>query len=352
MFGRKFWLGATAFWLMLGIFTGIQVWMSMITHGHYVPLLLAYYVICWMIWLFFTWIIFVLTRRFPLVPATTKNILLHLLAGTVVSVIATTWEVALVFSMRPYDYMNPRWDRVNLATRYWFSLPLNLILYGGIAVAIHAIEYYSRYRQQEVEAAQLQTSLTRSRLHALELQLQPHFLFNTLNAVTSLVRTRKNDEAVTMVAGLSDILRYTLDHEGSQRVSVEAEIEVLRRYLEIQRSRFADRMSYSIDIDPAVRAAAVPTLILQPLAENAIRHGIACSAAGGSVSVRAFRENGSLRVDITNTGSLTAEGSHGIGLRNTRERLQQLYGESSGLSLHQTDDGVVASLRVPWSEIE
>src|SRR5207253_7416388 len=118
-------------------------------------------------------------------------------------------------------------------------------------------------------------------LHALELQIQPHFLFNTLNAVTSLVRTGKNSEAIVMIAGLSDILRYTLDHEGNQRVRLEAETEMLRRYLEIQRTRFADRMTFSIDVDSSVRSAAVPTLILQPLAENAVRHGIARSAAGG-----------------------------------------------------------------------
>src|SRR4029077_20591449 len=110
-----------------------------------------------------------------------------------------------------------------------------------------------RYREREIEAAQLQASLTKAQLHALELQLQPHFLFNTLNAVASLVRTHKNDEAVTMIAGLSDILRYTLDHEGSQRVTVEAETEMLRRYLDIQRTRFAERMTYTIAVQPAAR---------------------------------------------------------------------------------------------------
>jgi len=126
---------------------------------------------------------------------------------------------------------------------------------------------------------------------------------------------------------------------------------MLRRYLEIQRSRFADRMTYSIEVDDDVRRAAVPTLILQPLAENAIRHGIARLAAGGSISVRAFRENGSLRVDIRNSGRLAPDDAHGIGLRNTRERLRQLYGDDHAFSLEQSGDGVVATLRVPWSEL-
>ena len=351
MFGRKFWLGAAAFWLILGLVSGLQVWVAMITHGHYIPLLLAHSVVVWLIWLPFTAAILWLTRRFPLVPVSTFNLLVHLLAGCVASVVAVAWEVALTLLLRPYDHMTPTWSQIGVAPRLFYNLPINLVLYFGVTVAIHAIDYYGRYRQREIEAVQLQSSLTNARLHALELQLQPHFLFNTLNAVTSLVRTRKNDEAIGMIAGLSDILRYTLDHEGSQRVSVEAEMEILERYLEIQRARFADRMKYSIDIDPAARHATVPTLILQPLAENAIRHGIARSAAGGTVSVKVFREDGSLRVDVVNTGTLTKDNDHGIGLRNTCERLRQLYGDNQGLSLHQSDDGVVASLRVPWSEI-
>jgi len=218
------------------------------------------------------------------------------------------------------------------------------VLYAAVAGALQAVDYYKR-------TSQLQASLTNARLHALELQLQPHFLFNTLNSVASLVRTRKNDDAVTMIAGLSDLLRYSLDHEGDPQVTVEAETAMLRRYLEIQRSRFADRMTYSIDVEEAVRKAAVPTLILQPLAENAIRHGIARSADGGSISVKAFRENGCLRVDVRNSGKLAADDMHGIGLRNTRERLKQLYGDDQTFSLEQSGDGVVATLRVPWSEI-
>src|ERR1051325_8524091 len=207
--------------------------------------------------------------------------------------------------MRPYDRMNPTWAQIRVAANFFYRLPAELIIYAAVAGALQAIEYYTR-------SSQLQASLTDARLHALELQLQPHFLFNTLNAVASLVRTRKNDEAET---------------------------EMLRRYLDIQRVRFADRMTYTIDVDANARVAAVPTLILQPLAENAIRHGIARSAAGGSVSVKAFRENVCLRVDIGNTGSLAGGDARGIGLRNTRERLRQLYGDDQAFSLRPADDG-------------
>jgi two-component system, LytTR family, sensor kinase len=341
---RRFWIGAALFWIGFGLIAGTQVWISMIHHGHSVPLLIGHFVAVWGGWYAITAAILWLTHRFPIIPPTRQNLLIHTLAACVFGVLHSAYWIALVLAMRPYDKMNPTWAQIRVAANFFYRLPAEIVIYAAVAGALQAIEYYTR-------SSQLQASLTDARLHALELQLQPHFLFNTLNAVASLVRMRKNDEAVTMIAGLSDLLRYTLDHEGSQRVTVEAETEMLRRYLDIQRARFADRMTYTIDVDPAARAAAVPTLILQPLAENAIRHGIARSAAGGSVSVRAFRENGCLRVDVGNTGSLADGDAHGIGLRNTRERLRQLYGDDQTFSLRQSDDGVVASLRIPWSEL-
>jgi len=344
MFSRRFWIGAALFWLGFGLVAGTQVWISMIHHGHYVPLLLAHFILVWGAWFAITAAIFRLTRRFPVIPPARRNLLIHALAACVLGVIHSAYWMVLTVTMRPYDRMTATWAQINVAANFFYRLPAELVIYAAVAGALQAIEYYTR-------SSQLQASLTNARLHALELQLQPHFLFNTLNAVASLVRTRKNDEAVTMIAGLSEILRYTLDHEGSQCVPVEAETEMLRRYLEIQRVRFADRMTYTIDVDPAARTAALPTLILQPLAENAIRHGIARSAAAGVVSVKAFRENGCLRVDVGNTGSLAAGDSGGIGLRNTRERLRQLYGDDHGFSLTQSSEGVVASLRIPWSEL-
>ena len=343
MFSRRFWIGAAVFWLMFGLIAGTQVWISMIHHGHYVPLLLGHFILVWGGWYGITAAILWLTHRFPIIPPTRLNLLVHALAACVFGVLHSAYWMVLTVTMRPYDRMTATWSQVNLAANFFYRLAPELVIYAAVAGALQAIDYYTR-------SSQLQASLTDARLHALELQLQPHFLFNTLNAVASLVRTHKNDEAVTMIAGLSDILRYTLDHEGSQRVTVEAETEMLRRYLDIQRTRFADRMTYTIDVEPAALAAAVPTLILQPLAENAIRHGIARSAAGGSVSVRASRENSCLRVDVGNTGSLSAGDAHGIGLRNTHERLRQLYGDDFTFSLRQSDDGVVASLRIPWSE--
>jgi len=194
-------------------------------------------------------------------------------------------------------------------------------------------------------------SLSEARLHALELQIQPHFLFNTLNSISALVRTSRDREAVTMIAGLSDLLRYSLDHAGEQRVALAQELAVIERYLEIERLRFPDRVAFEIEVPAAVRRAAVPALLLQPLVENAIRHGIAPLAAPGRVALRARRDGAWLRIALFNTGRLAAEYRAGVGLRNTMDRLRHLYRGDHRFELRAEDGGVVAELAVPWSEV-
>jgi two-component system sensor histidine kinase AlgZ len=227
---------------------------------------------------------------------------------------------------------------MDIGATFFQRLPIELILYLVVAGVAQAL--------------QLQSSLMNARLHALELQLQPHFLFNTLNTISSLVRTEQNEEAVTMIAGLSDLLRYTLDHAGRQQVTLDEESTMLRRYLEIQKGRFPDRLTYSIDVAPEVRHAAVPTFILQPLAENAIRHGIAHSAGAGVVTVRAFRDGARVQIEMFNSGTLQPPANDGIGVANTRERLRQLYGNDQHFDLRERSGGVLASLSVPMKELE
>ncbi|HSP14213.1 MAG TPA: histidine kinase [Thermoanaerobaculia bacterium] len=351
MISRKAgWILAAAFWTVYGLLTGFEVWISMIAHGHSVPRLLGYFVLVWEAWLAFTFVITVLVRRWPVIPPRGRNIAVHIVAAAVVGVVHSAYWMALLIWLRPYDVRQSPISTPDILDFLLSRLPVDLILYSAVVAIVHAVEYYRRYREREVEAAQLEASLSSARLHALELQIQPHFLFNTLNAVSSLVRTGRNDEAVVMIAGLSDLLRYTLDHAGDQSVTLEDETAMLVRYLEIQRARFPDRLTFTIDIDPNARHAAVPTLILQPLAENAIRHGIAASAGAGTLNVRAFRRNGDLRIEIFNTGSLNHD-REGIGLRNTRERLQRLYGDAQSFDLRESSGGVMASLSIPWREI-
>jgi hypothetical protein len=338
------WAAVASVWALFGIITGIQVWISMITHGHSLPRLIGFYVAEWETWLAATALIVYLSKRWPVIPPSRGNILIHLLAACGIAVVHGFYWAGLLIAIRPYDRMAVAPSQLNIAEMIFFRLPLELTLYCLVLGSAHAIEFYQRYRERE-------KSLAEVRLHALELQIQPHFLFNTMNAISSLVRNRRNDEAVTMMAGLSDLLRYTLDHAGSQRVPLEEEVGILRRYLEIQRARFPDRMSFVIEMDPATRRAAVPVLVLQPLAENAVRHGIAMTSAPGVVQVRSFRENGRLRIEMFNSGTLREHLERRIGLRNTVERLEQLYGADYRFDLGSRSGGVMASLSIPWSEV-
>lgn len=345
------WLAAIGFWTLFGLISGIQVWISMLDHGHSVPRLVGYYILVWEGWVGVTAVVVLLVRRWPIIPISSRALLVHLTAACGVALIHLSYWLVLLLMTRPFDQRTATWAGVNLLQVLYSRFPLEFVLYCAVAGSAQAVDYYAKYRERAMQTAQLEASLSAARLHALELQIQPHFLFNTLNTVSSLVRTGKHDEAVVMIAGLSDLLRYTLDHAGDQSVTLDEESGMVRRYLEIQRVRFVDRLTFGIDIAPDVRRAAVPALILQPLAENAIRHGIARRAEAGVVNVRAFRENGRLCIEMFNSGTLSPSTEGGIGLRNTRERLQQLYGEGQRFELRSTGDGVLAALSIPCREM-
>jgi LytS/YehU family sensor histidine kinase len=221
---------------------------------------------------------------------------------------------------------------------------LDLLIYGAIIGVSYAVSYYFRYREREFRASQLETQLAQAQLQTLKMQLQPHFLFNTLNGIAGLVRDSRNKAAVDMLAGLSDLLRYTLENAGKQEVPLKEELEFLELYLDIQQMRFSDRLKVEMHIEPEVLDAMVPNLILQPLVENAIRHGVSRRAASGTVGVSAKRENGSLLIRIYDDGlglkrDDGAAPVAGVGLSNTRARLAQLYGERQSFSLAEREGG-------------
>jgi two-component system, LytTR family, sensor kinase len=335
---------SAAVWFVIAILSAVQTWLAMITHGHSLPRMLFYHLAIWMVWVLMTPLVFRLARRFPVVPFRMRNALLHFLFALVAGIVHGSIWLTLTIVIRPYDAMTvqefgPAFPFVTFA-----RLPSEILIYAAILGVSYAAESWER-------AAQLERSLVDARLHALELQIQPHFLFNTLNAISGLVRGRQNDEAVQVIAGLSDLLRYTLDHAGSQRVALDQEAAILKRYLEIQQVRFSDRLEISIEIGEDAARAAVPTLLLQPLAENAVRHGIAQFAGPARIDVRAFRDRDQLRIEMFNSGTLRSPATFGIGLRNTIERLQQLYPATHAFALQNSNGGVLATIAIPWSEI-
>jgi LytS/YehU family sensor histidine kinase len=186
------------------------------------------------------------------------------------------------------------------------------------------------------------------------MQLHPHFLFNTLNGIVGLVRDNRNPAAVSMLVGLSDLLRHTLDHSAKQEVELRQEINFIKVYLGIQQMRFSDRLTIEFDIDPASVKAMVPNLILQPLAENAVRHGIGRTTAPGVVGISSRVEEDSLRLIVSDNGAGLPDnwqlnGSAGIGLANTAARLQQLYDDDHQFDIRNQDvAGVEAVIVIPF----
>jgi LytS/YehU family sensor histidine kinase len=192
-------------------------------------------------------------------------------------------------------------------------------------------------------------------LDSLRRQVEPHFLFNSLNAIAGLIREGRSETAVTTIAGLSDFLRRVLEDSNRQEVSLSEEIEYLQKYLEIQKVRFAERLAVKVQVPSELLESQVPSLILQPMVENAIKHGIAKRAQGGEIRVSAVRLNGMLKLTVYNDGPALAahskNGRSGIGISNTRTRLQSLYGNSFELSLqNHGGHGVEAAVSVPFRE--
>lgn len=230
----------------------------------------------------------------------------------------------------------------------FLKIHLTLLTYWAIVAAIHIVRYYRIARARELRAAQLEMELARAQVEALKMQLHPHFLFNTLNTVAGLMRDDP-DAAELMLAKLAELLRRTLETADLQELPLAEELEFIEAYLTIQRLRYGDRLRVSIDVDAAVRQARVPSLILQPLVENAIGHGIAEKPGPGRVEIAARREGTELVITIVNDGPrLPATVREGYGLRNTRSRMLALYGDCGSFSFGpQPDGGAVAALRIP-----
>ena len=363
--GQRRWLKwALAFgcWTLFGLFFASQEIVRYRYAGRVVEwrLMLTVWLASAYIWAALTPLILYLARRFPIERNRwPRSLLFHLAA----SVLVSGFELLVFLLIVPLLGLPPRPGSFfeKLLTVFVVDFHFNLLTYWGILGVSLALDYYRKYQERalrasqlELRTSQLKNQLTEAQLDALRMQLHPHFLFNTLNAIVVLVRKSSNEEAVRMLTGLSELLRHALENISAQEVLLKDEIEFVERYLEIEQVRYNDRLKVEMKIDKETLGALVPNLILQPLVENAIRHGIGKRSTAGRLEVSARRENGRLHLQVRDDGpGLPVEWSmvagKGIGLANTRARLEQLYGTAQEFQLsNAAGGGTIATLLIPF----
>jgi sensor histidine kinase YesM len=246
-----------------------------------------------------------------------------------------------------------RFDDVRFTLAMWKFLTLyfaiDLLIYGGIVGLWYAWHYARELRERELAASQLQASLSEARLEALRAQLNPHFLFNTLNAISVLALKGEREPVARTLSLLSDLLRLSLDASLPQEVPLARELQFVDRYLEIQRVRFPDRLRVERQIDDRALDALVPSLILQPLVENAVLHGVSLAPGPGEIRIGAACSDGRLVLRVHDTGpGFRLAPREGIGLRNTRARLEQLYASAQALAYGNDETGAWVRIEVPY----
>jgi two-component system LytT family sensor kinase len=238
---------------------------------------------------------------------------------------------------------------------FFLNFDWEMMTYWAVVGLVHAVDFHRESQERELTAAQLETRLAEAQLQALQRQLHPHFLFNTLHTISALMH-RDTEAADAMLARLSDLLRLTLDRIGTQDVTLKEELDFIEKYLEIEQTRFGDRLQVRFDAAPATLDAAVPNLLLQPLVENAVRHGIGPKVGGGRVEIVSRREGQMLHLIVRDTGyglpadKLNALNTGGVGLSNTRSRLETLYPGRHRFEFHPSPEGgVEVSVVIPFA---
>jgi sensor histidine kinase YesM len=331
-------------WTIFGCFFASQVIFARAYAGRHLNLGQALFgwLMCAYVWLALTPLVLYLARRFAFERRSwTRNLLLHLAASIgfaflqITGYLGVTSLIALLFGLEPRDE--------TFRSLFVSEFHFDLLTYWAIIGLSHALDYYRKYREREVRASQLEARLARAQLDALKMQLHPHFLFNTLNTISVLMQ---EDVTVAnrLLLRLSDLLRMALNTTEAHEVPLRQELEFLRSYLEIEQTRFEDRLTVRLDIAADVNEAQVPNLILQPLVENAIRYAVAPRATKSTIEIHAARLNGQIKLQVRDDGPGISETQKavdlpGIGLRNTRSRLEKLYGPEHRFDLSTPDGG-------------
>ena len=288
-------------------------------------------------------------RRVPL-DLTGRSLLVHSAA----SIAFALFHTALIGSFNTFRY----YPQLTWAQAYQRSLFWNLVvmtaLYWLFAGALQILDSRRALRQREEDSLQLKASLAEARLAGLRAQLNPHFLYNVLDTAAMLAREQRTAEVISVLARLGELLRYVLTEGASGDAELRDEVDFLRRYLELERIRFADRLQVSIDVDADVQGMRLPSLLLQPLVENAVRHGISQKPGAGRISIRAHRAGPNLQLEVRDDGpgpSAQSTPHSGVGVRNTRDRLSTRYGACARLTVDAAPGGgTVAVVTIPCEE--
>jgi LytS/YehU family sensor histidine kinase len=306
--------------------------------------------IWWYSWALLATGIYHLSERYPI---TRDNwhlpLLLHVLGCSAAYFLHVAIQIAAMF-LPAFTSVHNSWSDA-IVHHLITSSGLNPLIYWTIVGMSHAFIFYTRYRQRELQSARLEAELNRAQLAALKMQLQPHFLFNTLHAISALMY-RDIQAADRIVAKLGDLLRQTIYAGGVNEVRLSEEISFLQKYLEIEQARFEDRLTVVFDIAPDTEGALVPNLLLQPLVENAIKHGISHLSAAGRIEVRAWNEADALHITIADNGPGLPSGDgvfrQGTGLTNTLDRLARLYPDRHAIDfVVNVPQGMIVSLNLP-----
>lgn len=344
-------------WTMVGLFFTSQVLVSYAYMKSSIPFVKALFwqvSICYL-WALATPLVFWLARRFRIERQhLLSRILIHALVGLV---LVSTMSAVHYPIFMPFIGSASEMTWFGMFKNVFINLDRQLAIYWLLLMMSHALNYYNSFRAGQLKASQLRTQLAQSQLEALKMQLHPHFLFNTLHSISALLN-KDTDAARRMITRLGDFLRLTLENAGTQEVTLQEEMEFLHSYLEIERIRFRDRLTTSIEVEPDMLDVRVPNLILQPIVENAMRHAVATHAHAGRIEITAVARNGCLRIQVKDNGPGLAldqipvnQKGKGVGLSNTKARLERLYGADHLLELaNDPEGGLVVTLEIPRKE--
>lgn len=345
--------GILAFWTLVGLAFASQFYLSSTLLGRSVSWrdAITYSLADWYVWAVISWPILWIARRWPPERGPmAKTAAIHLAGALLCSSLYVLLR-AVVGQIHGALIDEPATFGEVFRPLLVKTFPFNLLVYGVIISVSHAVDYYQKYHERTVQALELEKHLTEARLQSLLRQLKPHFLFNTLNGIASLMHTDVK-AADKMLVRLSELLRLTMTQTGRPLVSLRDELAFLERYLAIESLRFRDRLSVQFEIQPGIDTAEIPNLLLQPLVENAIRHGIEPHVRPGKIDVRAERHEGRLVLEVRDTGKGIPPGGpgrEGIGISNTKARLQEIYGPDQRFVLaNLPEGGLCARVEIPF----